>query len=190
VAKGRASAYLAAMKAICFLRPSAPALTALLMATAIGITAAQAEDRSRSPSYSIMAPEPGTPASRSKATGQRQTTTHETRSKSAKPSRARAKLLAGKKRKVVRGSSGSVLPTPLPRTKLIPPVTARIRPVRPLPQDPSPTIVPGLPPIPNLPPATRGRETFQDRASRCAHQAGVYGVPNEQRSVYMGACTM
>jgi hypothetical protein len=31
-----------------------------------------------------------------------------------------------------------------------------------------------------------GRETFQDRASRCAHQAGVYGQATGGN--YMGAC--
>jgi hypothetical protein len=130
--------------------------------------------------YSIMAPEPGT-ASR-----------HHVKSakpaKHAKTSRARVKLLA-KKRKggavARRGSSGSVLPTPLPRTTLIPPPKSGIAPVRPLRQDPGPTVVPGLRPIPNLP---HGNESFQDRASRCAHQAGLYGVPNDKRTAYFGAC--
>ena len=56
------------------------------------------------------------------------------------------------------------------------------------------TIVPGaggLGPVPNLPPAPGvAHETFQDRASRCAFQAGLYGVPNGASSQYMHACSM
>jgi hypothetical protein len=39
--------------------------------------------------------------------------------------------------------------------------------------------------IPNL---AHGPETFQDRASRCAFQSGLYGVPGTLRNQYMGAC--
>ena len=81
---------------------------------------------------------------------------------------------------VARGSSGSVLPTPLPRTQLIPPEA------RALPQEQPPTVVPGLArPIPNL---SHGPETFQDRASRCAFQQGLNGVPGTASNRYMGAC--
>jgi len=56
------------------------------------------------------------------------------------------------------------------------------------------TIVPGaggLGPVPNLPPAPGvAHETFQDRASRCAFQAGLYGVPNGASNQYMSACSM
>lgn len=56
------------------------------------------------------------------------------------------------------------------------------------------TIVPGaggLGAVPNLPPAPGiAHETFQDRASRCAFQAGLYGVPNGVSSQYMSACSM
>jgi hypothetical protein len=46
--------------------------------------------------------------------------------------------------------------------------------------------VPGLArPIPNLP---HGAETFQDRASRCAYQQGINGVPGTASTRYMGAC--
>jgi hypothetical protein len=34
----------------------------------------------------------------------------------------------------------------------------------------------------------RGTETFQDRASRCAHQAGVYGQAAGDRNAYVGTC--
>jgi len=86
----------------------------------------------------------------------------------------------------VRGSSGSVLPTPLPRTQLIPPEGGGILATPSLPQEQGPTIIPGRTrAIPNL---AHGPETFQDRASRCAFQSGLYGVPGTLRGQYMGAC--
>src|SRR5262245_17812139 len=33
-----------------------------------------------------------------------------------------------------------------------------------------------------------GAETFQDRAMRCSHQAGVYGQVGANRGTYMGSC--
>lgn len=44
--------------------------------------------------------------------------------------------------------------------------------------------------LPNLPSATArgGRETSQDRALRCAHQAGVYGPAAGDRSTYINSC--
>jgi hypothetical protein len=85
-----------------------------------------------------------------------------------------------------RGSSGSVLPTPLPRTRLIPPEGGGTLITPPLLQEQGPILLPGLNrPIPSLP---HGPETFQDRASRCALQSGLYNVPGNQRSQYVGAC--
>ena len=85
-----------------------------------------------------------------------------------------------------RGSSGSVLPTPLPRTTLIPPEGGGRLTLPPVAQEQGPSIVPGLSrPIPNLP---HGPETFQERASRCAFQSGLYNVPGTVRSQYMGGC--
>jgi hypothetical protein len=88
-----------------------------------------------------------------------------------------------------RGSSGSVLPTPLPRTQLIPPEGGQgggMLTTPSLPQEQGPTIIPGRTrAIPNL---AHGPETFQDRASRCAFQSGLYGVPGTLRGQYMGAC--
>jgi hypothetical protein len=87
---------------------------------------------------------------------------------------------------VARASSGSVLPRPVPRTPLIPPEGGGIAAVRVAPQEQAPTTVPGLAnPVPNLP---HGAETFQDRASRCVMQQGLYGVPGTASSQYMGAC--
>ena len=86
----------------------------------------------------------------------------------------------------VRGSSGSVLPTPLPRTQLIPPEGGGALTLAPQQQEQGPTRIPGTAKIiPNVP---HGAETFQDRASRCTFQAGLYGVPGNLRNQYMGAC--
>ena len=46
-------------------------------------------------------------------------------------------------------------------------------------------VIPNLPPSPDVPAA---RESAQDRSIRCAHQAGVFGVPAEQRNLYIGTC--
>lgn len=87
---------------------------------------------------------------------------------------------------VARSSSGSVLPAPLPRTRLIPPEGSGTAAVRVAPQQQGPTVVPGLAnPVPNLP---HGAETFQDRASRCVMQQGLYNVPGAASTRYMGAC--
>jgi hypothetical protein len=40
----------------------------------------------------------------------------------------------------------------------------------------------------NLPSTSPGPETFQDRAARCTHQAGVYGQTGTNRSAYMNSC--
>jgi hypothetical protein len=46
--------------------------------------------------------------------------------------------------------------------------------------------------LPNLrtiaPSGPRGTETFQDKAARCAHQAGMYGAAAGDRSSYIGTC--
>jgi hypothetical protein len=87
---------------------------------------------------------------------------------------------------VAHGSSGTVLPTPLPRTQLIPPVggSALVTPNSPLEQ--GRTVVPGLSrTIPNLP---HGAESFQDRASRCSFQSSLYGVPGGAKNLYMSTC--
>ncbi len=46
-----------------------------------------------------------------------------------------------------------------------------------------------LPNLPTLSPSgPHGTETFQDRAARCAHQAGVYGNAAGNRNAYVGGC--
>ncbi|MBO0717594.1 MAG: hypothetical protein J2P55_09725 [Rhizobiales bacterium] len=85
-----------------------------------------------------------------------------------------------------RGSSGSVLPTPLPKTQLIPPEGGGTLTLPPLQQEQGRTRIPGTAQIiPNLP---HGQETFQDRASRCTFQSGLYAVPGNLLNRYMGSC--
>jgi len=85
------------------------------------------------------------------------------------------------------GSSGVVLPTPLPRTQALPPVGGSMPAVRPNTAitEPAPTILPRGRVVPNLP---HGPETFQDRASRCAHQQGLFNIPGSASTQYMTAC--
>jgi hypothetical protein len=46
-----------------------------------------------------------------------------------------------------------------------------------------------LPNLPNpAPSGPHGSETYQDRAARCAHQAGVYGQAAGDRNAYIGSC--
>ncbi len=58
---------------------------------------------------------------------------------------------------------------------------------------PPPIVVPEtgrvLPNLPTMSPSgPNGTESFQDRAARCAHQAGVYGEAAGNRSAYIGRC--
>jgi hypothetical protein len=131
--------------------------------------------------YSIMTPEPGSARRhhRVKAILPADTrTAHEP----AAPTMPRYPHRA----LVARGSSDSVLPAPLPRTQLIPPERQSAPIARAVPQEQPPTLVPGFArPLPNLP---HGPETFQDRASRCAFQQSINGVPGTASTRYMGAC--
>ncbi len=130
--------------------------------------------------YSIMAPERGAaPRHHVKTlTKKRHVTT-------AHP-RALAKKAPRTDLSVVHGSSGSVLLTPLPRTELIPLEEGGGLTLPASPQQQGPSVVPGVAnPIPNLP---HGPETFQERASRCAFQSGLYNVPGTARSQYIGGC--
>jgi hypothetical protein len=77
------------------------------------------------------------------------------------------------------------------------------RPSAPRPAPPETRRIPDMPPpvvvpqtgraLPNMPPpvpgsGTGGRETFQDRAARCTHQAGVYGQAAGDNSSYITSC--
>ena len=85
------------------------------------------------------------------------------------------------KYKSPRGSTEHVV-IPQPTPALPPPATV-----------PPPLYVPQTGRLlPNLPAATpsgpNGSETSQDRAARCAHQAGVYGQAAGDRGTYIGSC--
>jgi hypothetical protein len=146
----------------------APALA--LLAAAPGPAAAQGY---KGYPYSIMTPEPGSARRHRGVTA-------------IPPADMRAVHEPAPSTTPARGSSGSVLPTPLPRTQLIPPERQSAPIARPLPQEQPPTIVPGIArPIPNLP---HGPETFQDRDSRCAFQQSINRVPGTASNRYIGAC--
>jgi hypothetical protein len=130
--------------------------------------------------YSIMTPEPGS-QNHHRAVPARRGALH-----GRVP--YLAKRPAGGPMLARRGSSGSVLPTPLPRTPLIPPEGGAAVASHGFPQEQGPTFAPGAPglgPVPNLP---HGAETFQDRASRCSFQQGLSNVPAGASTQYMGAC--
>ena len=129
--------------------------------------------------YTIMTPERG-------ARPHHRALPNRLSGEAARPPRMRAGIRRGRRVAAARGSSGAVLPAPLPRTALIPPEGGGTAAGHIAPQQQSPTIVPGLAnPVPNLP---HGTETFQDRASRCAFQQGLYNVPGNMSTQYMGAC--
>ena len=131
--------------------------------------------------YSIMAPEPGSGHHRGTAAVRSQ---HIKSPGAEKPLAARPPHTSSY---AVRGSSGVVLPTPLPKTQLIPPEGGSAPIIHTGPREQAPTVLPGMNPIPNLP---HGTETFQDRASRCAQQQGLYGVPATATGIYMHTCAM
>ena len=137
---------------------------AALLPLALAMPAVSARAQSGEPSFEIMKPE--------------------------KPAATKA-APAGKRKKRI-GSSSPVYPTPLP-------------PPQHFYSPPSQTLVtqpPDVPPalyvpqtgrvLPNLPSVSgsgpNGVETSQDRAFRCAHQAGVYGPAAGDRSAYIGSC--
>jgi len=165
------------------------AMTTIGFALAMAVSAAQARDFEMGGDtdypYSIMKPEPGTTAHHRAAT----TTTEPVRR--SHPSLPGHEKFVGKLHRrpgmfTSHGSSGSVLPTPLPRTGLIPPEGGGMPITHALPQEQGPSIVLGVGnPVPNLP---HGPETFQDRASRCVFQSGLYNVPGSARSQYIGGC--
>lgn len=58
---------------------------------------------------------------------------------------------------------------------------------------PPPILVPQtgqvLPNLPTVSPSgPGGKETYQDRAARCAHQAGTYGALAGDRNAYISSC--
>lgn len=80
-------------------------------------------------------------------------------------------------------------PPNLSRQHTMPPAPAPHAPVQP----PPPIVAPQTgQPLSNLPTLTpsgpHGRESFQDRAARCAHQADIYGMARGDRNSYIGSC--
>ena len=79
---------------------------------------------------------------------------------------------------------GTVEKVVIPRSKTVP---------QPHAVTPPPLYVPEtgrtLPNLPTISGSGRGgAETYQDRAARCAHQAGVYGADAGNRNAYVGSC--
>jgi len=79
---------------------------------------------------------------------------------------------------------GTVKHVTTPKPTTVPFPTATVPPPIVVPQ--TGRVLPNLPTVPGAGPG--GRETFQDRAARCAHQAGVYGQAAGDRGTYMGTC--
>ncbi len=130
--------------------------------------------------YSIMAPE------RVPARHQVRKSPLRTRRLPPASVKAAGKRSTPQRAVIAHGSSGVVLPTPLPRTPLIAPEGGGTPLVQPAPLQQGATALPGASnPIPNLP---HGPETFQDRASRCAFQQQLYNVPGNLGTQYMGSC--
>lgn len=72
----------------------------------------------------------------------------------------------------------------LPKSTVVPVPKAQVPPDLYVPQ--TGRVVPNLPAVSGS--GRGGAETSQDRAARCAHQAGVFGQPGGDRGSYMGAC--
>lgn len=85
------------------------------------------------------------------------------------------------KYKSPRGTRQNVV---IPRSKIVPPPSAAVPP--PIINPQTGRALPNLPTVSGARPG--GRETAQDRAARCAHQAGVYGQAAGDRNAYIGTC--
>lgn len=132
--------------------------------------------------YNIMRPEPGTPAARRPAA-------HRRAPQAAPKSETETVQPKGYgfKQDTRRGSSNPVYPAPLPRPQAPAPVPRIEAPSQRATVPPSMVVPQTGRVLPNL---GAGRpETSQDKAVRCAHQAGVYG-PNltGNPSAYIGSC--
>ena len=174
---------------------------AALLAGAIGAASARDFEMGGDSNYSIMAPEPGTGSHHAVRNRHGRTSQHHSQSltatqtatqvaaQTASPLKDTPEQIATFKRNrratASRGSSGLVLPTPLPGPTHYGPVGTPAAPLRSV-EQPGPTILPGSGrAIPNLP---HGPETFQDRASRCAFQSSINNIHAGQFGSYMGSC--
>ena len=121
--------------------------------------------------YSIMVPEKGS---------KRQVSKHQASKHQASKREQPEPWLAPK----YKSPHGTVKHARIPKSRIVNPPTGSI---------PSSVYVPqtgrtfqNLPTTPGAGPG--GAETFQDRAVRCTHQAGVYGQSGAGRGAYMGSC--
>ena len=124
-----------------------------------------------SDNYSIMVPEKG---SKQKASKQKVSKQKVSKLEQPEP------WLAPK----YKSPRGTVEKVRIPKSKIVSPPSAI---------DPGYVYVPqtgrtfqNLPSLPGSGPG--GAQTFQDRAIRCTHQAGVYGQVGANRGSYMGSC--
>jgi hypothetical protein len=150
-------------------------LTLLVLALRLPAMPAYADDYP----YSIMRPEPGS--------------RHVPKHRPPRAAVPRTSVKHAPKHISRRGSSSPVYPQPLPAPQnlTVPSPQQVVTPA-------SPTVPPLLyvpqtgRTLPNLPAASgagpNGAETSQDRAARCAHQAGVYGQAAGDRTSYIGSC--
>jgi hypothetical protein len=79
---------------------------------------------------------------------------------------------------------GTVKHVVIPRSRSIEPPNTAVPPPIVVPR--TGQVLPNLPTVQGSGP--RGAETYQDRAARCAHQAGVYGSAAGDRNAYVGTC--
>ena len=79
---------------------------------------------------------------------------------------------------------GTVKRVTIPKTTTVSPPNTQVPPDLYVPQ--TGRTVPNLPTVSGS--GRGGVETFQDRAMRCSHQAGVFGQTAGDRGSYMGAC--
>jgi hypothetical protein len=79
---------------------------------------------------------------------------------------------------------GTVKKAVIPRSRTVPQPYAATPPPITVPQ--TGRTLPNFPTISGS--GQGGAETFQDRAVRCAHQAGVYGPAAGDRNAYVGTC--
>jgi hypothetical protein len=181
---------------------------AVLLASAIGAANARDFEMGGDSNYSIMAPEPGTGSHHVARTRHGRISRHQSQSltatqkalqdsqKALQDSASIANPLndtpeqidtfkRNRRDTASRGSSGIVLPTPLPGPTHYGHIGTPAAPLRSVEQS-GPTILPGSGrAIPNLP---HGPETFQDRASRCSYQSSINNIHAGQFGNYMASC--
>lgn len=166
------------------------AVATICLAAALALSALPARAQWAT-DYNIIAPEPAPRHRGPERHEERRTPPPALEEPQPRPQQPQAEK-APPKGKYPRGSSVLVTPAPLP-----PPLHYNPPPVptvTPAPHEVPPSVyVPqtGLA-LPNLPMPGNGpggSETSQDRALRCAHQAGVYGpAMTGDRNAYIGSC--